>query len=205
MIPHAIAASLRLLTGAQARWIGCDPHPRPRVYFANHTSHLDGPTLWATLPPELRARTRPIAARDYWSSSRLRKFLAEQVFHAILVERKRPTPRDNPLDRMLEALDAGESLILFPEGGRHSGTDPAPFQCGLYHLAKKRPEIELVPTLLDNMNRILPKGEFLPVPLISSVTFGPPVRLETGEPRDPFLARTREAVMGLRTLRRTGA
>ena len=203
MIPDTIAASLQILTGVQARWIGCEPDPRPRVYFPNHTSHLDGPTLWAALPPELREGTRPIAARDYWSRGRFRQYLAERVFRAILVERKRPTPRDNPLDRMLESLDAGESLILFPEGGRHSGVDPEPFQCGLYHLARKRPEIELVPTLLDNLNRVLPKGEFLPVPLISGVTFGPPVRLDAGEPRDPFLMRTREAVIGLRTLRRS--
>lgn len=203
MIPETVAGLLRLVTGAHGRWIGCEPHSRPRIYFANHTSHLDGPALWATLPASLRALTRPVAARDYWTQSRLRRWLAEQVFNSILVERHRPTPRCNPMEPMLEVLDAGQSLILFPEGGRGAGLDPAAFQCGLYHLAKKRPAVELVPTLLDNMNRILPKGEVVPVPLISSVTFGPPVRLEMGEARDPFLARTREAVIALRTLRRS--
>lgn len=203
MIPETVAGLLRLVTGAHARWIGCEPHSRPRIYFANHTSHLDGPTLWATLPPSLRRLTRPVAARDYWTQSRLRRWLAEQVFNSILVERHRPTPRCNPMEPMLEVIDAGQSLILFPEGGRGAGPDPTAFQCGLYHLAKKRPDVELVPTLLDNMNRILPKGEIVPVPLISSVTFGPPVRLEAGEGRDPFLVRTREAVVALRTLRRS--
>jgi len=169
------------------------------VYFANHSSHLDGPALWASLPRELRERTRPLAARDYWLASRFRRFLAEVIFRAILVERKQPTPRNNPLDAMLAALQAGESLILFPEGGRYSGPEPQPFQCGLFHLARKCPDVEFVPTLLHNLNRILPKGEILPVPLISSVTFGAPIRLEPGESREMFLARAREAVIALRS------
>ena len=99
---------------------------------------------------------------------------------------------------MLAAIGDSHSLILFPEGGRFSGPDPQPFKSGLFHLAKKRPEIELVPVLLDNMNRVLPKGELLPVPIISSVTFGSPIRLEPNERRDEFLVRAREAVIGIR-------
>ncbi|MCX7423744.1 MAG: lysophospholipid acyltransferase family protein [Planctomycetia bacterium] len=198
MTPQLTASFLRLLSGARATWLGCGPELRQRVYFANHTSNLDGPVLWATLPLAVRQLTRPVAARDYWTANKLRRFFAEQVFNAVLIERKAPTVRDNPIEDMLAAIGDSHSLILFPEGGRFSGPDPQPFKSGLFHLAKKRPEIELVPVLLDNMNRVLPKGELLPVPIISSVTFGSPIRLEPNERRDEFLVRAREAVIGIR-------
>lgn len=198
MIPQLTASCLRLLSGARAIWFGCGPELRQRVYFANHTSHLDGPVLWATLPLAVRQMTRLVAARDYWMANRLRRFFAEQVFNAVLIERKAPTARDNPIANMLAAMGGSHSLILFPEGGRFSGPDPQPFKSGLFHLAKKRPEIELIPVLLDNMNRVLPKGELLPIPIISSVTFGTPIRLEANERRDDFLTRAREAVISIR-------
>jgi 1-acyl-sn-glycerol-3-phosphate acyltransferase len=169
------------------------------VYFANHTSNLDGPTLWAALPAPVRELTRPVAARDYWTAGPLRRHLAEHVFRAVLIERKTPTARDNPIEDMLRAVGDRHSLIIFPEGGRFAGPDPVEFKSGLFHLARKRPDLELVPVLLDNMNRILPKGELLPAPLIASATFGQPLRLEPDEPRDVFLKRARQAVVDLRT------
>ena len=198
MTPQLTASFLRLLSGARATWIGCEPGCRQRVYFANHTSNLDGPVLWASLPNTVRQLTRPVGARDYWTANRLRQFFAEQVFNAVLIERKAPTARDNPIEDMLTAIGDKHSLILFPEGSRNSGPDPQPFKSGLFHLAKKRPEIELIPVLLDNMNRVLPKGELLPVPIISSVTFGCPIHLEPNERRDAFLVRAREAVISIR-------
>jgi hypothetical protein len=50
------------------------------------------------------------------------------------------------------------------------------------------------------LNRVLPRGEFLPVPLLSCVTFGPPLWLEAGEPKADFLNRAREAVLRLKDL-----
>ena len=199
MTPSVVASLLRLVTGAQAQWIGCEPHPRPRVYFANHCSNLDGPTIWAVLPPEIRALARPVAARDYWNAGHVRRYMSTKIFNAILIERKQPTRHDNPIDDMLRGIGESGSLILFPEGTRSHGPDPAPFKSGLFHLVRKRPDLELVPVLLDNMNRVLPKGELLPVPLICSVTFGTPFHLRDGEPRDDFLARARQAVINLRT------
>jgi 1-acyl-sn-glycerol-3-phosphate acyltransferase len=124
--------------------------------------------------------------------------LACDVFNALLIERKKPTPECNPLDDMVNALGDRHSLILFPEGGRQTTPEPQPFKGGLYHLAKKRPDVELVPVWMENLNRILPKGEILPVPLLGSVTFGAPIRLEAGEAKPDFLTRAREAVIGLR-------
>lgn len=198
MISGFIAGALRLATGAQAFWKGCGPDLRQRIYFANHTSNLDGPLLWASLPSPLRNQTRLVAAHDYWSVGRLRPWLAQQVFNAVLIERKRPTAECNPLDTMLDAMGEKHSLILFPEGGRHPGPEPQPFKAGLYHLAKRRPDLELVPVWMENLNRILPKGEFLPAPLLGSLVFGEPIRLEAGETKPDFLVRARESVLCLR-------
>ncbi len=198
MIRSLIAGSLRVFSGSVARWQGCAPVLVQRVYFANHTSNLDGPVLWASLPPPIRAVTRMIGARDYWSVGRVRPFLACHVFNAVLIERRKPTPDANPLVEMVNALGERHSLILFPEGGRQAGDEPQPFKPGLYHLAKKRPDVQLVPVWMENLNRILPKGEILPVPVLGSVTFGEPIHLLDGESKPDFLVRAREAVLKLR-------
>lgn len=198
MTSRLIAGLARMITGAAVFWTGCQPDPKQRIYFANHTSNFDALAIWAVLPPDVRALTRPVAARDYWTASKLRLYLATKVFNAVLIERKKVTAHDNPIEAMLQAIGASFSLIIFPEGGRNPGPAPGPFKSGLYHLARKLPQIELVPVQIENLNRILPKGEVLPVPLLSRITFGAPLRLEEAEDKISFLARARTAVDQLR-------
>lgn len=194
----------RLWTGVRLRWRGCLPRVTPRIYFANHSSHLDGLVLWTGLPPELRACTSLVAARDYWGRTSLRRWMTSRVFRAILVERgatpggARGGERKHPLEALIAALERGESLILFPEGTRHAGADMLPFKSGLYHLAKAFPEAELVPVYLDNFYRVLPKGCRLMVPILCTVTLGAPLRLEAGESRRDFLTRMQGAVEELK-------
>lgn len=195
---------VRLLTGAQARWHGCPPKAEQRIYFANHQSHADLVLIWAALPRELRGITRPIAAKDYWTTGRLKRWITTEVFNAVYVERQRQVGPDgeasDPLEPLIAALDQGDSVILFPEGTRGHQEDPQPFKSGLYNLARRYPEVVLVPTWIHNVQRVMPKGEVVPVPVLCSVTFGAPVRLEADEDRATFLARSREAVMALRDL-----
>lgn len=207
MIAAILAALARLVSGATVRWIGCQPDPRQRIYFGNHTSHLDFVVLWSALPPAVRALTRPVAAQDYWGRGRLRPALVSNVFNGVLVERGGGAARRADekvraarasVDRLVEALGDRHSLIVFPEGTRGSGDEVGPFKSGLYHLGMRVPEIELVPVYLENLNRILPKGEVLPVPLLSSVTFGPPIRLLAGESKEAFLMRARGQLRNLR-------
>lgn len=201
LLPRLVGGFLlglvRLLTGAQARWVGCPPKAEQRIYFANHQSHADLVLIWAALPEELRAITRPIAAKDYWTKTRFRKWITTEVFHAVYVDRERRGDED-PLAPLIEALEKGDSLILFPEGTRGHGAEPQPFKAGLYSLALRFPDVVLVPTWIDNVQRLMPKGEFVPVPVLCSVTFGPPIRLEPGEDRAAFLERARAAVIALR-------
>jgi 1-acyl-sn-glycerol-3-phosphate acyltransferase len=209
-IASLLAAVARGISGVQVQWAGCEPSERQRIYFANHSSHLDFVVLWSALPPEIRARVRPIAAKDYWEETPLRRYLAQNVFHAVLLERGTTAKAKNPeeahfvgrhlIEEMDNALGTQDSLILFPEGTRGTGEKMGPFRSGLYHLAMRRPDVELVPAYLDNLNRILPKGEFLPVPMLSLLTFGKPIQLEPNEDKDAFLERAREAVAGLRRI-----
>ena len=200
----AVATIARLLCGAQARWLAPPPE-EPCIYFANHTSHLDAVVLWAALPPSRRALARPVAARDYWDRGRVRRFLARRVFNACLIERGGGATGEAAREhaaRVVEATAAamGErhSLILFPEGTRGSAEEPAAFKSGLYHLCVLRPGVPLVPAYIENLGRVLPKGEVAPVPLLGSVTFGAPMQLAAGEEKLAFLTRARQAVCDLR-------
>lgn len=198
MMECLLIALVRIFCGTRARWMGEMISAKQRIYFANHTSNLDALVLWASLPGELRKLARPIAARDYWNKGPLRRYLAEKILRAVLIERRKVTVSDNPLEAMLKALDEGCSLIIFPEGGRFPGPEPGPFKSGLYHLAKQRPAAELMPVYLENLNRILPKGETLPVPMLASLTVGTPLTIRENETKVEFLERARLAVWNLR-------
>ena len=281
---------VRLLTGAQARWYGCPPKAEQRIYFANHQSHADLVMIWAALPEELRSITRPIAARDYWANTPVKRWITTEVFNAVYVERQAtsapaaapaapataaapeapppaptahpvartlderiepsmepllpltppappaetapgaqgqldlpeppapppapppeppppaapepapaPTaPAPDPLAPLVEALRSGDSIIIFPEGTRGHTGEPQKFKSGLYTLATMFPEVVLVPAWIDNVQRVMPKGEIVPVPILCSVTFGAPIRVEQDEERRPFLDRARAAVIALR-------
>jgi 1-acyl-sn-glycerol-3-phosphate acyltransferase len=187
----------RLITGAQGHWKGSPPKAEQRIYFANHQSHFDWVMIWAALPRELRAGTRPIAARDYWTGSRFKTWLTTEVFHAVYVSRQRTEDQD-PLEPLIEALTNGDSLVIFPEGTRSNKGDPQPFKSGLYHLAQQFPQVPLIPAWIDNVQRVMPKGEVVPVPILCTVTFGAPMQLQPDEDKRDFLERARQAVIDLR-------
>ena len=185
---------LRLLAGAHADWQGCAP--RQRIYYANHTSHFDTLVIVAALPAELRAETHPVAALDYWGASGLRRFIAVECLNAVLIDRSGRSSAD-PLQRPAELLARGHSLILFPEGTRGADGTVGRFRSGLYNLAQRFPQAELVPVYLDNPRRVMPKGSFLIVPLICTARFGAPLTPDPREDKDQFLARARTALVAL--------
>lgn len=197
LLAFALCSFAKLLTGVRAVWRGSVPDAQQRVYFANHRSHGDFVLIWAALPPSLRRRTRPVASADYWYANALRRYIADRVFRGVLIERKPTRHRSNPLELMGEALASGDSLIIFPEGTRNLGDDLLPFKGGIHHLAKAHPEVELVPVWIENLGRVMPKGSFIPVPLLCSLTFGQALKLIPGEARDDFLSRARDALLAL--------
>jgi 1-acyl-sn-glycerol-3-phosphate acyltransferase len=188
----------RAVTGVRGEWLGCRPEQRPRIYFANHASHGDFVLIWTVLPSRLRRTTVPVAAADYWRKDPFRRFFGEKVFRAVLIERDPLARRQDPIALMCAAIDRGASLILFPEGTRNTTEAPLlSFKAGLFYLAKARPEVELVPVWINNLNRVMPKGEFVPIPLLCTVIFGAPLQLDPGEGKAAFLDRTRATLLSL--------
>jgi 1-acyl-sn-glycerol-3-phosphate acyltransferase len=196
LVRHAILIFARFVTAVRPVWAGTAPVPGQRIYFANHSSNGDFVLIWTVLPDALRKTTRPVAGSDYWLVSRLRSFIGREVFNAVLIDRRREMRTEDPVAQMVAALDEGSSLIIFPEGTRNAGPEPLlPFKTGLYHMARARPEIDLVPVYIRNLNRVMPKGEIIPVPLICSVIFGESLHLAPEETKDDFLARAQQALL----------
>jgi 1-acyl-sn-glycerol-3-phosphate acyltransferase len=188
---------MKLLVGAYPRWEGCLPSDAQRIYFANHTSHIDTLAIWSALPSPMRAATRPVAAKDYWNKGALRRHLAIGVLNAVLIERSREDRQSDPLQPLSETLEQGSSLIIFPEGTRGSESLPGAFKSGLFHLMQRFPEVELIPVYLENLHRAMPKGTILPIPLICTIHFGAPLPRVLNESKDAFLARARDGIVAL--------
>ncbi|OJF95055.1 lysophospholipid acyltransferase family protein [Pararhizobium antarcticum] len=194
-----IVVFARAVTAVRAIWPESGPPQGQCIYFANHSSHGDFILIWSVLPPWMRVRTRPVAGADYWLKSSLNRFIGCDVFAAVLIERDREKRLQDPIAVMSDALDAGSSLILFPEGTRNeTEARLLPFRSGLYNLAMAtRPDIPLVPVWIDNLNRVMPKGEIVPIPLICTVTFGEALIIAPDEAREIFLARATDALLAL--------
>lgn len=194
----ALAIFAWVVTGVRPIWAGSGPSNRQRIYFANHASHGDFILLASCLPPRERQHTRAVAAADYWGVTRLRRFIAEDLLGSVLIDRNWAGQAEKPLDIMMNVLEQGDSLIIFPEGQRNMTEQPLlRFRSGLYNLAQARPDVELVPCWVENMSRVLPKGEFLPVPLLCRVVFGPAIALQPDEDRHAFLKRAHATLLAL--------
>lgn len=197
LLASAICGFAKLLTGMRAVWRASMPDVRQRIYFGNHSSHGDFVLIWAALPPQLRRLTRPVAGADYWSSNALRRFIINQVFRGVVIDRNPDRRTSDPVARMSEAIAQGDSLIIFPEGTRNLGDGLQTFKSGIYCLAQKHPQAELVPVWIENVGRVMPKGAIIPVPLLCTLTFGQSMHVAAGESKAAFLARARGALLAL--------
>lgn len=200
VIAHIFSGAVRAITDVRARWIDCAPVNKRRIYFANHTSHLDFLLLWSVLPAQLRRTTQPVAACDYWKRCAIRSYLAERVFHSVFVERGEAELASNPAAPMLDALQQGKSLVVFPEGTRGGGEKLLPFKSGVFHVAREMPGVELVPVWITNAHRVMPKGTLLPIPMLCTVTFGAPTHIEDNEEKPEFLGRLRRHLLHMSTV-----
>jgi 1-acyl-sn-glycerol-3-phosphate acyltransferase len=199
IIARLIIVAARLLTGLRTRWRDGAPKAEQAIFAANHSSHIDFVLVWAALPPDIRVRTRPVAAADYWSGGGVKGHLAGKVFRAVLIDRHKSNDAPRPLALMNQALAMGDNLILFPEGTRNISDEVVlPFKRGIYELARAHPQALVVPVWIENLRRVLPKGTFVPVPLACTVSFGTPLPVHPDEVAESYLARLRQALLDCR-------
>ncbi|EXB27441.1 MULTISPECIES: lysophospholipid acyltransferase family protein [Acinetobacter] len=189
----------RLLTGARSLWVGCEPELKQRIYYANHNSHIDFILLWSSLPIHIRRQTRPIAASDYWLKDGFRRFLIQDTFSGVTIQRNRSDQQD-PLQPVKDVLTEGYSIIFFPEGTRNLNDDIEllEFKSGLYHLSQQFPDVEVVPVWISNLKRVMPKGAFIPLPLLSTVIFGKPLVLNQFSDKEQFLKHAQQQLLKLK-------
>lgn len=195
-ISNALIAFLRLLIGASARWESPPDLSRQRIYYANHTSHLDTLAIIAALPREARVNVKPVAAADYWGKNRFLAYISQKGLNAVLIDRH-PETGKNVLEPIFEVVQAGHSIIFFPEGTRSAQSLPGEFKSGLYRMAERFPDVELVPIYLENLHRSMPKGKHVPLPILCTIRIGNPLPRITGEDKRTFLARARDAIVRL--------
>ena len=196
---RGLVVAARLLTGVRGIWTDAGVPKTPCLIYSNHVSHGDFVLIWAVLPPSLRARTRPVAGADYWGKGALRRYVGKRVVRGVLIERDPALRKEDPIAQMGAVLGAGDSLILFPEGTRNLTDETLlRFKSGLYHLGKTYPQVPVIPAWIDNLHRVLPKGEVIPIPLLCTVSFGAPLQIVVDETKDAFLERARGALLALR-------
>lgn len=199
VIDHSLSLFVSFITGVRPKFEGdLDFTPEKKVYFANHASHGDFVLVWISLPSRWREIVRPVAGADYWLGNGLKRFIIHNVFNALLIMRNSHNPKEITA-QMSEALQQGSSLIIFPEGTRNINDDILllPFKSGIYHLARENPDVKFIPIWIDNINRVLPKGKLLPVPIICDVNIGKEIQILPGEEKDDFLQRARQALLDL--------
>lgn len=199
LIDQVLYFFVSFITGVRPKFEGDIAFsPEKKVYFANHASHGDFVMVWISLPKPWRKLARPVAGADYWLKGKIRRFVIQQVFNGLLIMRNGNDPKAI-IAQMTAALQEGSSLIIFPEGTRNTDDDVVllPFKSGIYHLARENPDVQFVPIWIDNINRVLPKGKLIPVPIICSVNIGQEMQLFPGESKDEFLQRARDAMLAL--------
>lgn len=199
LIDRILSLFVSFITGVRPKFSGSlNFTPEKKIYYANHASHGDFVLVWISLPQRWRKVVRPVAGADYWLGGKIRRFIIQNVFNALLIMRNGNNPQAMTA-QMTEALQNGSSLIIFPEGTRNMNDDVLllPFKSGLYHLAHENPDVKLIPIWIDNINRVLPKGKLIPVPIICEVNIGNEIQLFPTETKDEFLFRAREALLAL--------
>lgn len=150
----------------------------PAILIANHNSHLDAIALMCLFPLRMLKKLRPVAAQDYFFRSRPLKWFALRIMGILPLDREVKSKRTNPLAGIHEALDRGEIVILFPEGSRGEPEQLGEFKTGVAHIAKRNPDVPVIPVFMHGLGKALPRGEALLVPFFLDIFVGEPIRWE---------------------------
>ncbi len=169
------------------------------IIVANHNSHLDTMTLMASMPASIVHKVRPVAAADHFGKTRLKRFLTNYFVNSLLIRRKRDkdNPENDPINVMLQAIDNGDSLIIFPEGTRGEPEVKQTLKPGVAILLSKRPNTVWVPAYMAGMGTAMPKDDNLIVPVESKIIFGEVQKIAEGATVESILEAIEDAFVDL--------
>lgn len=151
------------------------------IIVANHNSHLDTMTIMASIPNKIIHKVRPVAAADHFGKTKLKAKLTNYFVNTLLIQRKRDkeNPENDPINKMIKAIDDGYSLILFPEGTRGEPEVQQPLKPGVALVLLERPNVILVPAFMKGMGKAMPKDDNLIIPTNSTLKYGEPLLVNT--------------------------
>jgi 1-acyl-sn-glycerol-3-phosphate acyltransferase len=151
------------------------------IIVANHNSHLDTMTILASLPSGIIHKVKPVAAADHFGKTKFKEKCSNYFINTLLIQRKRDKENleNDPINRMIKALDEGYSLILFPEGTRGEPEVQQPFKPGVGLVLSQRPNVKYVPAFMKGMGKAMPKDDNLIVPFSSYLIFGTPSHVQS--------------------------
>ncbi len=165
---------LRVIVGVHFRNRDVIRKQEQFIIVANHNSHLDTMSLLAAIPWRMLWKTHPIAAGDYFGQSPIKAFFTRCFVNAVLIPRNRPKEGEvgpDPIKLMMEQIDRGHSLILFPEGSRGEPEKFQKFKRGIGILLEQRPDVVVIPAFMKGLGKALGKGHTLLIPTNSVVIF----------------------------------
>ena len=141
------------------------------IAAANHCSHMDTPVVLHALGAGGEGMVT-LAAKDYFFDTPLKERLARQLTNLLPLDRNGGAA--GGLEEAGRALEAGRSLLLFPEGTRSRDGRMAPFRPGVGLLALRH-RMDVLPVHVDGTHAILPKGAVLPKGRRVQVRIGRPL------------------------------
>ena len=162
------------------------------VYASNHTSYMDTPVVFASLPFQFRI----LAKKELWPIAFIGWYLNRSG--QIPVDTTNPHATLSSLGAGVKALRGGMPLFVFPEGGRTSDGELKPFLSGAAYLAI-RAQVPLVPIALSGVYDLLPIHTRHLYPGKLTLSVGEPIDTRGVTPRqvDELTARLRIAIEAL--------
>ena len=160
-----------VILGLNVRGRGHIPTKGPCIIIANHNSHLDTLVLTTLLPLHLLHRVRPVAAADYFLKNRVMRWFSLNLMGIIPMKRSSINLRD-PFVEVSKSLHNQEIILLYPEGTRGEPEQRQELKRGIALLAKKHPDVPIIPVFMHGLGKSLPRNESLFVPFIADVFVG---------------------------------
>jgi len=171
----------------------------PVIFVANHSSHLDTPTVLRAMPRRWRNRTAVAAAADYFYKSRWRARSVALVFNTVPLGRKGGGLGNGATAHVDKLIEEGWNLLMFPEGTRSRNGKIGKVHSGAAVLAGKH-RLNIVPIWIGGTHQAMPPGQNwpkrLPGRLFSrrakvEIRFGPPIPPRDPEERHEVMAQVR--------------